>query len=329
MNQVIFYMGSLCLTWHGVIMALAVLAAVVISVIVAGNRRRMRIAVLTAAALGCIFAFLLSKLVYWYCCYERFNGLGDALRRFDEGGHSLVGAIAGVVLAALVSALIVRPDGGFMALLDCIAPGGALGICIGRLAAWFTLSDKGNILITEVEKQHAPIAYEIIDSASGTSVWRFATFFFEAAAAAVIFVCCAYMYYTFRTSKRSGSVAVMFFSLFGASQAVLESTRYDALYLRSNGFVSLMQIAALLMIIASLAYFSLLAVRRMGVKPLYYVLWGTALVLLGICGMTEYFVQRYADKYIACYAVMSCAMAMCVGITIFFCILSERTPDRA
>ncbi len=328
MNHVICYIGGISLTWHGIVMAIAVAAAVAVSAVLAGERKNMLLSVLSAASISCLLSTFFSKFVYWYCCYERFNGFGDALTRVGEGGHSLVGAMAGVILSALIAALIIKPDGGFMGLLDCIAPGGALGICIGRLASYFSLSDKGNILITDPADQHAPLAFEVIDSVTGTAVWRFSTFFFESAAAAIIFVCCAYMYFTFcgagTKPERTGSVAMIFLSLFGASQAVLESTRYDALYLRSNGFVSLMQIISLLMIILSMVYFSLITVRAKGVKPLYYVLWGVTLALLGVCGYMEYYVQRHADMYVMCYTVMSCAMAVCVGITLFFCINAGR-----
>jgi len=332
MNQVIFYFGGIYLTWHGVIMALAVAAAITVSAMLAGERRRILVSVLATASLGCILSTFFSKFVYWYCCYERFDGLGDALTRINNGGHSLVGAMIGAVLSALAVSLIVRPEGGFMALLDCIAPGGALGIGIGRLAAFFTLSDKGNILVTNPANQHAPFAFEITDSTTGTSVWRFATFFAESLAGIFIFACCLLMYYTFsaagKKAERNGAVAMMFFSLFGATQAVMESTRYDALYLRSNGFVSLMQIVSLIMVVASMVYFSLLVVRETGMKAKYYVFWGISLAMLGICGYMEYYVQRHADAYAMCYIIMACAMATCIRITLYFCFSAKRANAK-
>ncbi len=329
MNQVIFYIGSVSLTWHGVVMALAIAAAVTVCVLTGLGRRGMPTAVLLTAALGVPLGALGSKFVYWYCRFEQFEGFGDVLSRTGEGGHSLLGAMAGVIAAAVLSAVILRPDGGALGLLDCIAPGGAMGICIGRLAAFFSLDDKGNILVTEPEKQCSPLAFETVDAATGVSVWRFSTFFCEAAAALVIAVFCGLIYYTLcgggENRERTGCAAMLFFAAFGATQAVLESTRYDALYLRSNGFVSLMQIVSLLLVVGVLAYFSVLAIRANGFQKYYALLWGGAAALLGLAGYMEYYVQRHADKYPICYAVMGSAMAGCFAITIHLCMTAPRS----
>ena len=92
-----------------------------------------------------------------------------------------------------------------------------------------------------------------------------------------------------------------------------DSTRYDALFLRSNGFVSLEQIVCAVVIFAVLVLYSVrsLLVRRF--RFWHPILWVLALAGLGTAGYMEYYVQRHGNEYIFAYSLM------CAGLFVFFC----------
>ena len=97
--------------------------------------------------------------------------------------------------------------------------------------------------------------------------------------------------------------------LYCAMQAVLDSTRYDSLFLRSNGFVSLVQILCLVTLVTALVVFSVRMVKAAGFHPGFLLLWIPALALLGGAGYMEYFVQRHGDQAAFAYGTMS----LCLG----------------
>ncbi len=101
---------------------------------------------------------------------------------------------------------------------------------------FFTESDRGQIM---AQFTGLPWAYPVAN-ASGQLEYRFATFLFQAAVAACIGIFLAVIF--FRRRYRSGDITLLFLLFYCASQVILDSTRYDSLYLRSNGFVSMVQV---------------------------------------------------------------------------------------
>ena len=122
-------------------------------------------------------------------------------------------------------------------------------------------------------------------------------------------------------------VALMFGAMFSCAQIVLESTRYDSLFLRSNGFVSLFQIVGGVVVAAALVILSV-RVLRGGAHALYAVIADVlALAMLGNAGWMEYLVQRYAASKGFFYAIMSfCMLVVCADL--FFMYLITEKNDR-
>ena len=100
--------------------------------------------------------------------------------------------------------------------------------------------------------------------------------------------------------------------------------RYDSCYLRSNGFVSLVQIIGALSCLAALIVFSLRSIRRDGMRAGLIVCWALWLLSLGLAGFMEYYVQRHADKFLLCYALMAAGLA----VTVFCTLRCRRAPRR-
>ena len=327
MNHVAFFFGSTAVYWHGCIMALAILGAVLAGVMLRTMQNKTPNAVLLTAVLSLPLGLLCSRLVYWYCAFEQYDGIFDALTSFGEGGHSLAGAMIGVLLACVI-AWRMGVTASFAQLLDCVVPAGLLGIGIGRLSGFFSADDKSKIIFESEVLQRLPFSTEIINEATGVSEWRFATFLFEALAALIAFVVCVRMVAKSRQQGSSrqtqsipnGAVALMGMSIFGSTQVVLESTRYDSLFLRSNGFISLMQMVGLVMMLIPLVIFSVWSIRKGGSTTGRHVFgWLLSTVLLGEAAYMEYYVQRHASDYVICYAVMLlCVLLVCL-ITSTFC----------
>ena len=102
-----------------------------------------------------------------------------------------------------------------------------------------------------------------------------------------------------------GNVALVFLLFFSAIELVLDSTRYDSSFLRSNGFVSLTQLVSAACILGVLIYYSWRSVRANGLRPVHLLLWLLWLVSLGATGYLEYLVQRHGNWYLLCYSLMS------------------------
>ena len=119
----------------------------------------------------------------------------------------------------------------------------------------------------------------------------------------------------------------LFVLLYGVGQILLDSTRYDALFLRSNGFVSLVQIVCAVGFAAVTVLYSVRSVKVHGFHWYHWVLWVVGVLGLGIVGVMEWFVQRHGDEYVLAYGLML------VGLLIFLCVplwlrKSTRTVQR-
>ena len=79
MNIIAFYIGSFCVTWHGILMGLGVLAAILSAVILRRLQRRPLAPVLTACTCAAVLVPMLSRFVYWYCSHEHFKSFWAAM----------------------------------------------------------------------------------------------------------------------------------------------------------------------------------------------------------------------------------------------------------
>ena len=258
--------------------------------------------------LSCPLSLVLSRLVHWYCRYTSYPDMTTALTDYSVGGYALIGVFAGCLISALLLRLTRRVD-NLGQLLDCACIAGAAGISVGRLACFFNADDRGMLL---GDTARLPLAYGSISPISGAEEIRLATFLLQAFCAGILFL--ALLHFYVRQDRtpgitRDGDVFGIFMVIYCASQAVLDSTRYDSLFLRSNGFVSLVQILCLVTLVAAMVVFSARMIKAVGWHPALLLLWVPALALLGGAGYMEYFVQRHGDQAAFAYSTMS----VCLG----------------
>ena len=300
MNQAALLLDGSTIYWYSVLLALAVLAGVCFYLSCCAHRGIPMGRALFTALMGMVLSMVLSRLLYWYCRPSTFSSWTRALTSLRTDTYALAGAFAGCGLAALLTQG--RRAG---ALLDCMSVGGCAAIALGRLACFATTADRGPVLL---QLRRLPWAAPIT-VASGAVEYRLATFVLQSIVAAVLFLILLALLFG-KKNRRAGDLTLFFLLVYCSSQVVLDSTRYDALHIRSNGFISMVQLLCAIVLVVC---FLLLAVRAaksrgmMGFRLPALIL--TALALLGGAGYMEYYVQRHARLAAQSYAIMSLCLA--------------------
>ena len=318
MDRIAFIIGESFIFWSPIILALAALVAACLFIGLYLSRSCNAIATFMAVPLAFVFSMALSRLIHWYCRTDSYPSIEAAMTDYTSGGYALLGVVIGCILTALILRLI-RVVKNLPEMLDCMAIAGAAGICIGRCNSFFNSSDRGDILegITKL-----PMVYPVTNSVTGAVEYRFATFVMQSAVAGAIFVILLLFWLLMKRKGRNGDTALMFALMYGASQAMFDSTRYDSLYLRSNGFVSLVQIAGAVGAALAVVWFSVRMCRARRWHWWYLAFWLPILGLLGGAGYMEYYVQRHGDQAQLAYTVMSGCLIGVIGLGIVIYILA-------
>ena len=324
MEKIAFIIGETFLYWNSLILMLACAAAIGLFLFFYLRKRGNGLSAAILVPLSVAFSLVLSRAVHWYCRADAYSSFSDALTDFTGGGYALAGVFAGCILAAVLLRLL-RVVKNLPMALDCMALAGCAGICVGRLACFYTPADRG-ILLENIRS--LPLAWPVVNSVTGEVQWRLATFVLQSICAGLIFLALSIWYLTGQRGKkrkvRDGDAALLFLTLYGATQVLLDSTRYDSLFLRSNGFVSLVQILAAAGLIIPGILFSVRLVRRRRFRWWYVPVWTVFLALAGGAGFMEYWVQRHGDQVVFSYGVMGA----CLGLMVVMVCLLRRLAGK-
>lgn len=226
--------------------ALCVVAALALGLILLAWRcRRANLREDTAGAIGLMALplgligarvfYVASKFNFFSYILEDVGGLKLSLNLW-LGGFGLWGAVAGVALAALLTAKITKQP--VSSLMDAIAPSAALVIALCRFAEYFCGQGYG-----------APVEIDFFQRIPFAVVnryeeWHWAIFVLEGVAALVILAV------LLRKDRPAGNTARLFLILYSACQIVLESLRHDdVLTWPTNAFVRISQVVSLLVLI--------------------------------------------------------------------------------
>lgn len=313
MNHIAVVTETGFLYWNSVVLTLGALTAVCLFLacyLPRGNSLAAAVAVPVAIAASLI----LGRLMHWYFRPDSYNGWISAMTDYTSGGYALAGAFAGCALTAVLL-WAAKLDRGIGGILDAMSLGGCGGIAVGRLACVFSNADRGSLMAPG-----AWLSWPVENAATGTAEFRFASFLMQAAATGVIFLCLLW----FRRGRRQGETTLLFLLLYGASQIVLDSTRYDALTLRSNGFLHAVQLMGLMGVVLTAAAASVQLVRTQGTRWWYAPLWLVFAGLLAGAGYMEYYVQRHGDRAIFAYSIMSLCLVTLIGLIAMEYLLSQR-----
>ena len=325
MNKIAFIIGETFLYWNTIILLLAVVTAICMFLFLYLRERRHGASAALLVPLSIIAATFCARFLHWYCCSNAYESLNAAMTTFTGGGYALMGVFAGCAIVACLLRLT-RIVKNLPMTFDCMALSGGAGIAVGRLACLFTAADRGPLVQT---LQIFPLAYPVSSAVTGMVEWRFATFMVQSITTGVITAVLLVFYLMGQRGQhrrlKDGDTACLFLSFYGASQVVLDSTRYDSLFLRSNGFVSIVQILGAAALILTMVYFSVRLVKARGFRWWYIALWTAYAGMAGGAGFMEYWVQRHGNLAVFCYSIMSACL---FGMLILLCVVRTLAVSR-
>ena len=323
MEKIAFISGGTFIYWSSVILTLAVLTAIAMFAAMYIGKTGDVVGLCVTVPVAMVGSLVLSRLVHWYCRADSYESMYAALTDYSTGGYALMGAFVACIVAAALLRLI-RVVKNLPAMYDSMAIGSGFGIAVGRLASLFNASDRGMAL---PESVGFPFAFPVTNTVSGVVENRLATFMIQSGIVAVLVVLLVLYMVISKTAKHKipdGDVALIFLLAYGASQIVCDSTRYDSLFLRSNGFISVVQILCAVAIVLVMVVFSVRMVKAARFKWWNVPLWIVIAGCVGGAGYMEYYVQRHGDQALFAYSIMTVCLISIVALTILIRYLAEK-----
>ena len=324
MERIAFIYGETFVYWSSIVLTMATVCAICTFVALYLPKSRNVRACALMIPFSMVISLVLARLVHWYCRTDSYSSFLSAMTSFSNGGFALMGAFAGCLFVACFLRLMDTSE-NLPEMLDAMAIAGAAGIALGRLSSLFNTAGRGQIVngMTSL-----PWVYPVTNAVSGTTEYRLATFMLQAIVTAVIFAALLVVYLRGQKkgNMKDGDAALLFLLCYGASQVILDSTRYDSLFFRSNGFVSIVQVLGAFGIGIPTILFSIRLVKQKGWKYWYLGLWALWAGLMGLGGYMEYYVQRHGDQAVFAYSMMGTALVALVALGCTIRFLAERTP---
>ena len=300
MNRAAVILADGVIYWNGVVLLLAAGAAVCLflSAYLAGGGSSAGAAVAGPVALEC--SLVLSRLLHWYFMPDSYPGFLEAMTDYTRGDYALPGVFLGCLLAAGLTRLL-RLETHIFRLLDAMSLGLCGGIAAGRLSFLFGSADRG-----PAAEGFAPFVLPVVNEVSGNPEYRLATFVLQSVAAGLL---CLILWGVFLFGKpRRRRITLLFLLFYPAGQVVLDSTRYDSLYLRSNGFLRFSQLASAVTLAAAGVYSAVSMAKRRGFRFWQLPLWLSMAALLAAAGYMEYVVQRRGGGWEAYLIMTACVV---------------------
>ncbi len=319
MDKIAIITDSAVIYWNSVVLTLAAATAICFFLAFYIGKSANPVAAFAAVPLSMVTGIVLARFVHWYSRSDSYGGFLAAMTEYTSGGYALLGVFAGCALTAAALRLV-RLHWNLPEMLDCMSLAGLAGIAVGRLASFFNASDRGSIL---ENFQSLPFAWPVTNTVSGATEYRLATFLIQSAVALILFISLAVFYVRGqKKGLRDGDTCLIFLLVYGASQVVLDSTRYDSLFFRSNGFVSIVQVFSALALGLVIVLFSIRMVKARGFRFWQVPLWVLTAGFIGGGGFMEYYVQRRGNEAVFAYSVMSLCLAVIVCLTLLIRMLA-------
>lgn len=252
-----------------------------------------------AAALTCLLSPMLglffARLVYVAAevNFAPFLSFKNAVN-LRLGGLSMYGVLIGAVLGALISARL----GGLKKAewLDMITPSLFLFVAVARLGEQFTTLGISRPLVTGVLDHTFLAVRDEFDA-------YLRTYLLESAAA--IILCAACFLYN-KKQRRAGDVFLFGALLFGASQTLFESLRFDA-HIRFS-FIGLHQVLSAALFSGVLIFLAIRLIKQKSHQRLAVLSMSLILPILGAIIGIEFMIDRsQVNKWLS-YAIYSAVL---------------------
>ena len=326
MDKLALISGESFIYWNSIVYTLAAATAIAFFLAFYIGKCGNAVAGFAAVPLSIVLGLVAARFFHWYCRADSYAGFTAAMTDYTSGGYALMGVFLGCFLAAALLRLLFL-NRNLPEMLDCMAISGCAGIAVGRLASFFNSSDRGQIM--EIF-QSLPFAYPVTNAVSGAVEYRLATFVIQSMVALALFVGLSIFYIRGNREEklRDGDTSLIFLLIYGASQVVLDSTRYDSLFFRSNGFVSVVQVLGALGLGLGIFAFSKRMVKAVGFKWWQVFLWLLIAAGIGCGGFMEYYVQRRGNEAVFAYSVMSGCLLAVIALTLVIRLIAVVTERK-
>lgn len=274
MNPLFFEILGIKIYYSNLFLLLGLFAMLAVSLAFA---RQMRLDKKYIYLFGCValpLGLVLARAFYVIFNPQLFAGGANHPFSISEGGFSLFGAFLGAIAAAYA---VGRKSGNFLRLTDCLAPGGALCICIARWGNYFNCECLG----MEIENPNLHF-FPLAVYSPVVEQWHFPVFFLESLICLGIFI---FLLFASASFKRRGALTFFFFTLYCCTRTFMESMREDSMYI---GFVRVSQLMSALVLTGLFIYTVVLSLRLGGSRALVYVV-----MLIFICALVRAFTAEF------------------------------------
>ena len=326
MDKIAFYSGGTAIYWNSVVLTLAAATAICFFLAFYLGKSGNGAAGFAAVPVSMVLSLVFARFFHWYCQSDSYQSFSAAMTDYTAGGYALMGVFLGCFLAAGLTRIVCLHR-NLPEMLDAMSIAGCAGIAVGRLSSLFNASDRGQVL---VNFRSLPLAYPVSNAVSGAVEYRLATFALQSMVALALFLGLTVFYCKGqkRGKLKDGDTCLVFLLLYGASQVVLDSTRYDSLFFRSNGFVSVVQVLGALALVLAVILFSRRMVKARGFRAWQILLWLLIALAIAGAGYMEYYVQRWGSKALFAYSVMSACLLFVICLTLFIRRLAVTVERR-
>ena len=328
MNRIALILSGNFVYWNSLILVLAGATAVCLFLGLYLHQSQNANAAFLTPPIAVALSLVLARFIHWYCRSGSYTSLQAAMTNFTDGSFALVGVFAGCLLTATLLWLL-RVHKNLPQMLDCMSIAGAAGIALGRLASFFTSADRGQVIES---LQSLPWVYPITNSVSGAMEYRLATFLIQAMVAGILFLALVIFYAIgHNRNLKDGDTTLIFLLCYCGTQILLDSTRYDSIYFRSNGFVSVVQVLSAVALVFVIVWFSIRMVRSKGFKFWYVGLWVAIALRIGGAGYMEYYVQRHGNMAGIAYTIMGICLVSTICLTLVIraiAVHGEKAEDK-
>ncbi len=215
-----FYIGSLHITYYGILVAAGMLFGLLISAKLAKKRGFKEDDIWMLALFVFPLAILGARI--YYCLFSGYQYSFAEFWRIWDGGIAVYGAIIGGAVGVILYCVIFKKN--FWALADVVVIGVALGQAIGRIGCYFGHCCYGKEVLYDGLKIF-PI------SILHDGEWHYATFFYESLWNLIgMFI----LLRMINHEKQNGTNLAIYLIWYGLGRGLIEGIRGDSLFIGNS-----------------------------------------------------------------------------------------------
>jgi len=249
--------GSFCIYFYGIIIALGLLLAIVYGVKVGPKRLDIEADTIYDLVIWAVITAIICARLY-YCIFNWSSYAADPMKIFAirDGGLAIYGGVIGAILALWVRCRM--KHWSIFPALDVMSFGLFIGQSIGR---W------GNFFNREAFGYETDIFCRMGLTLNGSTTYVHPTFLYESLWNAVGFI--AMHFYSKRHRKYKGQFFLLYVFWYGLGRAMIEGLRSDSLWLIPD-VIRVSQLLAAVTCVLALALLIVNSRRvKAGRKPLF------------------------------------------------------------